>query len=272
MTTTLKSAYEKQDDIPEAFRPLFSERNGKYELTGVEGVKPETAFTAVQEALRKEREDHSGAKKQLKAFTDLGYSSVEELQAKLDLIPQLEAAAAGRVKELTDAQKQALLAPVQRDLKKVQEELATLREENTALKAEKRQRTIHDAVRAAATEAKVLGTAVDDVLLLAESHFEVTEDGKVVVKADSKHFTPGLDAKSWLQDMQQKRPHWWPPSQGGGAGGSGAGGGFANNPWSKAHWNLTKQGEIVRTQGREKAEQMAKAAGSMIGAVSPPEK
>jgi hypothetical protein len=82
---------------------------------------------------------------------------------------------------------------------------------------------------------------------------------------------PGLDAKLWLQDMQQKKAHWWPPSQGGGAGGSGGGGGnFPNNPWSKQHWNLTKQGEAVRTLGEEKAKQMASAVGSHIGAIAPP--
>jgi len=272
--TVLNSVYDKQDEIPEAFRPLFSERNGKFELTGVTGVKPEVAFTTVQEALRKERADHGTLKTQHKAFTDLlstaGFEKIEDLQAKLDLIPQLEAAANGKVKELTEAQRQGILAPVQRELDRVKKEHGDLVSENKALKEEKRVRVIHDAVRAAFTESKGLASAVDDALMYAERMFDVTEDGKVVTK-DNVGVVPGLDAKLWLQDMQQKKAHWWPPSQGGGAGGSGGGGGnFPNNPWSKQHWNLTKQGEAVRTLGEEKAKQMASAVGSHIGAIAPP--
>jgi hypothetical protein len=39
MSDKLKLSYAAEDDIPEAFRSLYSVVNGKYELTGVEGVK-----------------------------------------------------------------------------------------------------------------------------------------------------------------------------------------------------------------------------------------
>lgn len=42
-----------------------------------------------------------------------------------------------------------------------------------------------------------------------------------------------------------------------------------SNPWSKSGFNVTKQGQIVRALGIEKAAAMARAAGSYIGATRP---
>jgi hypothetical protein len=57
---------------------------------------------------------------------------------------------------------------------------------------------------------------------------------------------------------------------GGGSGGSqnnfGTGG---TNPWSLDGWNMTKQGQYVRENGVEKAEQMAKSAGTTLGGPKP---
>ncbi|MET4216952.1 3-polyprenyl-4-hydroxybenzoate decarboxylase [Bradyrhizobium sp. LB14.3] len=43
----------------------------------------------------------------------------------------------------------------------------------------------------------------------------------------------------------------------------------SNNPWSPTGWNLTKQGEVVKSLGMDKATAIAKAAGSYIGATRP---
>ena len=82
------------------------------------------------------------------------------------------------------------------------------------------------------------------------------------------------EAKEWLKDMQEAKPHWWPASQGGGAGGGrgGLGGARADNPWTKEGWNLTKQGQFVRQFGDAKALEAAKAAGlSGLGSTKPAE-
>lgn len=42
-----------------------------------------------------------------------------------------------------------------------------------------------------------------------------------------------------------------------------------NNPWSREGWNVTRQGSIVKSLGIEKANALAKAAGSHVGAVRP---
>lgn len=103
--------------------------------------------------------------------------------------------------------------------------------------------------------------------MLAERVFEVDDEGNVTTK-DGVGVTPGIAADVWLTEMQDKRPHWWPQSQGGGAGGSGGGGAGGKNPFSAEGWNLTEQGRLVR-ENPEKADQMAKAAGTTVGGGRP---
>ncbi len=43
----------------------------------------------------------------------------------------------------------------------------------------------------------------------------------------------------------------------------------SRNPWRKENWNLTRQGEVVRALGVAKAGEIAKAAGSFVGATRP---
>ena len=41
----LKAIYERAEEIPEDFSALFTERDGRYELTGVAGMKTAAADT-----------------------------------------------------------------------------------------------------------------------------------------------------------------------------------------------------------------------------------
>ncbi len=43
----------------------------------------------------------------------------------------------------------------------------------------------------------------------------------------------------------------------------------SRNPWRASNWNLTRQGAIVRSLGVEKANEIARAAGSFVGATKP---
>ncbi len=45
--------------------------------------------------------------------------------------------------------------------------------------------------------------------------------------------------------------------------------GGAKNPWSAESWSVTRQGAVVKALGLEKAQQIAGAAGSHVGAVRP---
>lgn len=274
----LQAIHDKLDDIPEKYRELYTEKGGKFELTGIAGVKTQADVDRLTESLRKEREEHKASKEKLKIWDGLEHS---EVIAKLDRIPELEAAAKGKLDEakieemverrVTGTLK-SRLAPVERENKTLKESLAAEVAEKEKLVGERVRRQIHDALRAAATELKVLSEAQEDILLLGERVFEIVDGGKIVTR-DGVGFTPGIDPKSWLGDMQPKRPHWWPASLGTGSRGSGNGQ-MQNgaNPWARDTWNLTEQGKVLKSKGREVADRMAASAGTKVGGVPPAKK
>lgn len=198
--------------------------------------------------------------------------AVTDIQAKLDKIPELETLANGKfddkkLDQLVEARIGARVAPIERERDQLKTQLGDANTALDAFRVKDNQRVIADAVRAAALELKVTDSAIEDAIMYAERVFGVDETGKVLTK-DGVGVTPGLEAKVWLTDMQTSRPHWWGPSQGGGAPGSRTGNGNVKNPFSAENWNLTEQGNLLRTN-RSQAEQMAKAAGTFIGGPKP---
>jgi hypothetical protein len=265
----LKTIYDNQDDIPEQYRDLFTERNGKWELTGIEGIKTPADVERVQTALNKERDEHKKTKDKLALFNDL---DPEEVHAQLDRLPELEAAAGdkldeAKIEEIVEGRIRTKLAPVERERDRAIKERDEAKAEADTARNEIRSRDIKSKVMDAAVKGKVVDTALDDVIMLAERVFEVNEDGTVTAK-DGMGVTPGVDPAAWLQEMQERRPHWWPASEGGGAGGGGGGGSSTKNPWKKDQWNMTEQGRLFR-ENPENAERLAKLAGTTVGGPMP---
>ncbi len=265
----LKAIIETLEGVPEHFHELYTEKGGKYELTGVEGFKTQADIDRVQNALTKERNDHKAVKEKFSAFADL---DIEDVRAKLDKYPELEAAATGKlddaaIAKLVEGRLNTHVAPLKRELDKAKADLSERDQRLEQYSTKERQRAIGDAVRAAAVKSKLEPTAVDDAIMLAERTFDIDEEGNVVTK-DGVGVTPGINAELWLTDMQAKRPHWWGPSAGGGAGGSRGGAGGGQNPWTAENWNMTAQSKIYQ-ENATRAEQMAKAAGTTIGGQKP---
>jgi hypothetical protein len=266
----LKAVYDKIDDIDEPYRELYSERNGKFELTGIEGVKTQADVDRLSTSLVKERDAHKATKTLVDTYGALG--KPEDLQAKLDRIAELEAAAAGKLDEeqinkLVEGRIKTRLAPTEREKAKLDEALQEANKRLQAYEAKERQRTVHDAVRAAAVASKIQEHAMEDVLLLAERVFTVDEQGKVVVN-EGTGYTLGIEPSVWLSEIQPKRPHWWPASQGGGGRGPMGGGAGGPNPFSHEGWNLTEQGKVYMDNPL-RAKQLAESAGTTIGGARP---
>lgn len=275
----LKDTHEKLEDIPEQFQELYIEKNGKWELTGIQGVKTQGDVDRINTSLTKERSDHKETKAKLAIWGDLDHG---EVTSKLDSLPELEAAAKGKLDDAqieeavvrrVDGTIKSRLAGPERKIKELEKINGKLTEENTKFVAENRTRTIHDHVRTAMVGSKMILEAHEDALLLADRVFEISEEGKVVTR-DSVGVTPGLDAAGWLTEMQDKRRHWWPESVGGGSKGSGAGvvGVGGKNPWSFENWNMTEQGRLYKAHGQERCEQLARAAGTTFGGKQPLQK
>ncbi len=282
MPVKLKTIYDSKEDIPQGFEELYVERNGKVELTGIEGVKTQADVDRVAEALRKEKVEHKAAKESLAKFGELdpekAASALEELaeaNAKLAAVTKDGKIDEAAVTERVEAAVNRALGPKERDIKALQTQLAL--KEKTIAEKDGEVQQLHGSIkrsklegilRDAAIAAKVLPTAIDDAVMVGLGHFEEI-DGKIVTK-DGVGLTPGLNPKEWAKDMEERRPHWWAQSQGGGSRGAGAPlGRNEGNPWSPAGWNITAQGKYVEKHGVEKAAEAAKSVGSKIGATSP---
>jgi hypothetical protein len=279
----LKTVYETPEEIPDGFAELYAERGGKMELVGIEGVKTQSDIDRIQGALVKERTEHKAAKDALTKFSGIDPDVIHTQLAELDETKaKLEALAPGgkldetKLEPVIEARVKRAVGPVERDLNVAKRTIDDLNkklvEKDTevgTLKGTLTTSAIERSIRDAAMGSKMVSTAIEDAVLQANRVFEVTESGDVVTK-DGVGVTPGIKAVDWLKDMQEKRPHWWPQSQGGGAGLGGRGGipNRADNPWSKEGWNLTKQGQLVRSDANKAAE-IAKSVGSFVGATHP---
>lgn len=267
----LKTSYESEDEIPSGYAELFTERNGRWELTGIEGMKTQDDINRLQTGLSKERDAHKETKEKLRAYSALG-DDPEEVLSKLDRIAELEAAAGGKLDEgalnkMVESRIGARLGPVERERDRLKSELDSHAAVIADYKGKEVRRTISGAITEAAKKAGVSDGAVEDAVMWGQSVFELSEDGQVVAR-EGAGVTQGVDPSVWLSDMQAKKPHWWGTTTGGGATGGRNTGGNANNPFSAEHWNMTEQGKMV-TENRQRAEQMAKQAGTTIGGGRP---
>lgn len=283
----LQTVYATREEIPEGYEALYTERNGQWELTGVKGVKTQADIDRIQTALVKERNDHKTTKASLTAFDGLDpevaaaqAAELEETKAQLAAIKADGSIDETKLEPIIAARVAQKVAPIEREKNTLSRQLAEKDKLITAKDGEvSGLRTtivtgnIERAIRDAAVEAKLIPTAVVDAVMHGKSTFELTEDGRIITK-DGTGATPGLSPKEWLTDMQQKAPHWWPASVGGGSQGAGGPKGTytgGNNPWTKAGWNVTKQGALVTQLGAVKATEIAAQAGCKLGDTRPAE-
>lgn len=269
----IKAFVEKLDDVPEGIREHYTEVDGKFYL-GVEGAEALPAMKGLRDENAKRRISEKKANEALGIYTTaFGDRKPADVLAILDRVPELEAAAAGKIDEtkintMVETRVGAKLAPVQRELTTAKTALAERDQIIEGYKTKERTRAVHDSVRDAIGKSKGFQpSAAEDALILAERMFEVNDEGKVVTK-DGVGVTPGVDATVWLTELQTKRAHWWGPTEGGGAGGSGTKPGGGANPWKGDSWNMTEQGKIYR-ENPARAEQLAKSAGTTIGGPRP---
>ncbi|MGI9460104.1 MAG: hypothetical protein ACR2NF_08915, partial [Pirellulales bacterium] len=254
---------------------LYTERDGKFVLSGVTGMKTQTDVDNVSEALRKEKEDHKAARDKLKPWGEL---DAQETLAKLDRIGELEAAAGGTLDEeklqgLVDARLNQHTAPLQRTIDEMTEANATLTTERDTLHGQIESRKMSDQIGAGASSANVLSAAIGDIQLIAANMMELNENGIAVTKDGIPNVTPGMGVDDFFKEMKQTRTYWWPESEGGGSqGGKHNVNGFSGkNPFTRENWNMTEQGKVHK-QDPTLASNLAKAAGTTVGGRMPPAK
>lgn len=275
----LRLKHKTKEEIPQEYVGLYTEKDGEWHFTGVDGIKTQADIDRLQTAIQKEREEHKGTKEKLKGWEGLDRTEVD---ARLARLAELEVALEGSVPkaemekkldQMAELRVKNRLMPVEREREQLKTQLAEAEKALATLTAERNQRIVHDKVREAAIAAKVLPDVLPDVLLLADNVFALGENNELLTKENPYGVDPGLTPESFFTTQQEKRGYWWPPSQGGGSKGTvKTPMGGVNNPWSPDSWNLTEQGRVVKEHGMEKAQQLAKMAGTTVGGPKPTSK
>lgn len=264
----LEEEYESLEAIPADYRHLYVKVGDVYKLVAAGQIKSQADITKLQNSLESERNAHKETKAKLAKFNGL---DPEEVHQKLDRYDELEASAGGNLDEtkintLVEARIKSRVAPLERQVTELTNQLTEKDGQVTEFKNRETRRTIHDHIRKAGTEAKMLPEAIDDALMYGERIFDVQEGDRVIAR-DGVGVTPGIGPDVWLSEMKRTRAHWWPQSAGVGATG-GKGGVGGTNPFTFENWNMTEQGKLVN-ENRALAEQYAKAAGTSIGGQKP---
>ncbi len=246
---------DEHGELAEHFQELYSERDGQFELTGIQGVKTEADVKRLQTSLEKERGDHKSTKTKLGVWSDLDH---EEVMGRLDRIPELEAAAGDKIDEaaldeMAEKRASTRLKPIERENLRLKEALQARDATISDFTLKDKNRTIGKALLAAGRKLEMQDP--EDARVFGQGLFDITEDGDVL---DADGNTP----EQFLVDLQARKGHLWGPTEGGGASGGKGGKGFGANPFTFENWNETAQGQVIKEHGVERARAMIKSAGA----------
>lgn len=239
----LKRSYEKKDQIPSGYENLYEEKDGKFVL------KVEFEGLVGKEKVDEFRQNNIDLKKQLDALKDaLGETDPEKVKAYLADVKKKEEAAALKAGDIDK-----LLETRTAEMRKAHDTaLTTAKKEIEKLTAELTKLVVENGIRAAAAAKKVLGTAVEDVLMRGKSVFQMKDGKAVAIGADGQPMFgkdgSALTMEAWVDSLTSSAPHLFEASSGGGASNAGGGAsGGQTNPWKKDSFNLTQQGKIAQT-------------------------
>lgn len=266
----LKRICDVLDGIPEAFKPLYEEKNGKFHLVNIDDHDDFAKVKDLRTEAASARVKNNELRGRLEAFKDLEPDAVRQALLELDST-KAELAAGGskdkaKFDEAVAARLKTELAPLQNKFDLLTKEKTTLAEAVVKFEGENKLRLVDDAMRGACKEMKVAASAVDgkwpDALHWARANAVIGEDGKITDK------TTGLALKDALRAMQDagEQPHWFGTSAGGGALGSGDLTVKTNaNPWDAGSWNVSKQ-MLIESSDPQRAAALAHAGGVELGA------
>lgn len=271
----LQAVIEDKSKIPSGLENFYIEKDGKFTLQ-VEGMKTQADFDAYADALKKRFTD-AGADFAKHKGSDLTRDDVlDVVNTALEKFAGQQGGQGGGDDKGKGTGPDADTAKRLHDLER---NVASLTEQNEKLISERdtaiqksTTTTIRNALTEAATKAGAIPEGIPNLVTLAEPHFEMTQDGSVVTKLDNGQ-TPNQNPTDYFAGAARKDEFrmFWPASKGSGADqGDGSGGGdlSGENPWTKAGWNLTKQGQLFKADPAE-ANRLMEAAGVKLGATEP---
>jgi len=267
----LAAIIDDKAGIPAGLESFYTETDGKFILQ-VDGMKSQSDFDNYAEALKKRFTDAAAdfsKNKGADISRDDVAAMIKEGFEKFD--PKAKPNGDGGE---PGGDVLVRLHDLERDVASSTETIAKLTQERDDALGASRSTTIKNALNSAAQKAGATPEGISNLVTLVETNFELTQDGQVVTKLDSKNTSPNTSPDDFFSGAAREKQYrmFLPASKGAGAdndtGGAGNGTDLgAGNPWTIKGWNMTKQGEIFRNDKAE-AERLLKAAGVKLGATA----
>lgn len=163
----------------------------------------------------------------LKQFEGIDPVATKELLAKLEKDKDLQLLKDGKLDELVAKKVDGMKAKFEDQLKGVNDNLAKVTGERDSYRGKYESHVVGDAVTKLALEAKVVPSALADVVRRAKDVFVVTDkgeleardkDGGLIKNAEGDLMTP----QRFIEGLKKEAPHYWPSSKSGGITGDGS--------------------------------------------------
>ncbi len=267
----LKFNIDSLEGLDESLHSVYREDNGKY-ILDVEGARAEGDFLKLKGVVDNERKQSKATKDMLATWESrLPGKTPDEIAALLERIPLLEAESQGKIdtrkhQEIIETTVKQRIAPLEHEITKKNQTVAELSQTIEQYKTAERRRVIHDAVRSVAAkegfQEQTYAGPEGALMLLAERHLTINENGDVVVHEDSKFLTGGLPVREALGEIKLHHSYMLKQSLGGGAAGGAPGtAGTGANPFRSN--DLSARMRFMRENERfpEKIEAAVKQAG-----------
>lgn len=244
---------EKLEEVPETFRSLYVEKDGKHALDAA----PRKDIGKFLDSKRQAEAEAAKLEKRARELEER-FSGIDPEEARKSIeqgkaLKERKLLEAGKVDELLAAREAALKAEhdkrygaVDAAHKATQAELETTK---GALAKELRDATL---LRLAG-QLDVAEGAKEDVLQYGKDVFRV-QGGALVAVDESGRVLPGVTPESWLKDLLSKKQHWLKPSVGGGTPPKGTTGSTVSAVGAKPRSKMTDQekADLIKLIGSEK--------------------
>ena len=127
----------------------------------------------------------------------------------------------GKIEELLEKRTSDIRTKYEGELETLVTQIGGLTESSSKYKKLFESKLLDDALAQAATGAKVLPSAVNDILLNGKSIFSIGEDGAVEARGKDGKILKTKDERvlntvNWIEERKQTHPHWWGSSEGSG--------------------------------------------------------
>ncbi len=191
----------------------------------------QTELATATDGLKRSRDTILDEKKKLEArYKGIDPDSIGEAVAFHNEYKDNEFLKTGKIDELVDQRTSQLKADHDDALLEVTTELETSRKTGKGYQSLYETKILEDTIKSAALNAKVIPSALEDVVARAKNVFSLGDDFKVEARDSEGNLLKNekdiiVTPANWMEVLKATSPHFWPASKGAGFGGSGGGGG-----------------------------------------------